>query len=197
MCDIICVTNRLLCKDNFLERIEKIAANDPYGIILREKDLSPDDYMLLAKKAVEIGNRYDTRIILHSFPQAAAKLGCSAVHLPLDVLKSTSPEALKKFKTLGTSCHSVQDAVEAEALGCTYIIAGHIFATDCKKGVPPRGLEFLSSVCKAVSIPVWAIGGITPKKIPQIKACGAKGGCIMSGLMECENVEEYLKHSMP
>ena len=65
--------------------------------------------------------------------------------------------------------------------------AGHIFATDCKAGLPPRGTDFLKEVCSAVQIPVYAIGGIRPeeKQIEKVLSCGAAGACIMSGMMEC------------
>ena len=93
-------------------------------------------------------------------------------------------EAEKKaFPILGVSCHSVEEAGKAKELGCTYIIAGHIFETDCKKGVPPRGLEFLKEVCDTIDIPVYAIGGITMDNIALVKNAGAAGGCMMSGLM--------------
>ena len=61
---------------------------------------------------------------------------------------------------IGTSVHSVEEAIEAQNLGATYISAGHIFATDCKKGVPPRGLDFLKKVCQTATIPVYSIVGI-------------------------------------
>lgn len=110
------------------------------------------------------------------------------------------------FNVIGTSVHSVEDAIKAEQLGATYMTAGHIFATDCKKGLPPRGLDFLKNVCDAVLIPVYAIGGIniafsddstasgtssTSDAIPDISVprlakvmeYKAAGGCIMSGMM--------------
>ena len=67
----------------------------------------------------------------------------------------------------------------------TLHLAGHIFATDCKKDLPPRGLEFLKEVCNSVTIPVYAIGGIklSDVQMDEIIKCGAKGGCIMSGMM--------------
>ena len=63
--------------------------------------------------------------------------------------------------------------------------AGHIYATDCKKGAPPRGLAFLEEVCRAVDIPVWAIGGIglDGGQLAEVKARGAAGACVMSGMM--------------
>ena len=83
--------------------------------------------------------------------------------------------------------------MEAERLGATYVTAGHVYVTDCKKGLAPRGLDFLRNVCKSVSIPVYAIGGIqldadthtiAQNQVAEIASCGAKGGCIMSGMMQ-------------
>ena len=85
--------------------------------------------------------------------------------------------------------HSVEEAVEAQNLGASYITAGHIYATDCKKGLAPRGLEFLKEVCDSVTIPVYAIGGIDVDgtRRDEVKMCGAAGSCIMSGMMSCRN----------
>ena len=93
---------------------------------------------------------------------------------------------LSGFSLVGTSIHAPAEAEEAEKLGATYITAGHIYATDCKKGLPPRGLVFLEEVCRKVSIPVYAIGGIkiNEKQLQEVMDCGAKGGCIMSGMMQ-------------
>ena len=51
----------------------------------------------------------------------------------------------------------------------------------------------MKSVCESVSIPVYAIGGIGCENIQSVRAVGAKGACIMSGLMRCEDVKSYLK----
>ena len=115
-------------------------------------------------------------------------------NISTDMSKSTD-NYQQFFKVIGTSVHSVEDAIKAEQLGTTYMTAGHIFATDCKKGLPPRGLDFLKNVCDTVQIPVYAIGGIniassegndSTLNVPRLKdvmECGAAGGCIMSGMM--------------
>lgn len=192
MCDILCITNRSLCKEDFLKRIEKIASAKPKGIVLREKDLTEKEYKDLAVKVIEICNRYNTPCILHNFTKVALELNHPYIHLPLHILEKVSAEDRGKFKVLGASCHSVEDAKRAESLGCTYITAGHIYDTDCKKGLPGRGLEFLKNVCESVSIPVYAIGGISKENVSQVKVAGAKGVCVMSGTMMCEDVKEYL-----
>ena len=193
MSDIICVTNRRLCREDFLSRIERIAACRPLGIILREKDLSEDEYEELAVRATEICSRYGVKCILHSFVNVALHLQADAVHLPLCILREMTEDEKKYFSIIGASCHSVDEAKEAEALGCTYITAGHVFETDCKKGVPARGLSFLQSVCNSVSIPVYAIGGIDSENIASVRSAGAFGACLMSSLMVNEDVSGYLK----
>lgn len=193
MSDILCVTNRALCKGDFLQRVEEIAANKPKGIILREKDLTEEAYKKLAEEVLFLCKKYEVPCILHSFMDAAIELGAENIHLPLHILRTMDGEKKKKMKHIGASCHSAEEAKEAESLGCTYITAGHVFATDCKKGLEPRGLDFLKMVCESVSIPVYAIGGIGRENIQAVRNAGAKGACMMSGLMRCEDVKEYLK----
>lgn len=192
MYDILCVTARSICPGDFLGQIERIAAARPAGIILREKDLSPREYRALAVQVMAICRPYGVRCILHSFADIAGELDADALHLPLPVLREMTVEQRGRFEILGASCHSLDDAREAEALGCTYLTAGHIFATDCKKGLPGRGLAFLREICAGVSIPVYAIGGIDAANIDAVRAVGAAGACIMSGLMRCPDPKAYL-----
>lgn len=193
MSDILCVTKRSLCKEDFLVRIEKIAKTEAAGIILREKDLSKEEYQALAEKVLAICQRQKMQCILHTYTNVARKLACNAIHLPMPILRTLPEKERDAFQILGASCHSLEEAVEAEKLGCTYITAGHIYETDCKKGLPGRGIGFLKKICETVSVPVYAIGGIGAENIQKIKNAGAAGGCIMSGMMQCEDVEEYLK----
>ncbi|MBO5371809.1 MAG: thiamine phosphate synthase [Lachnospiraceae bacterium] len=190
--NILCVTNRKLSREDFLIRIEKIAKAQPKGIILREKDVSKDEYRILAGRVLEICQTYNTTCILHSFVDIAKELKGTAIHLPFPILRMLSDMDKSKFTILGASCHSIEEAKEAEHLGCTYIIAGHIFETDCKKGLPCRGVDFLEKVCKSVRIPVYAIGGIDAQNMQKIKNTNAAGACVMSGIMTCENPMQYL-----
>ena len=183
MFNIICITNRKLCNIDFLTRIEEIASSRPAGIILREKDLNETDYAVLAEQVIEICQRHDTPCILHNFYQTAIRLGCRRIHLPLPVLGLLTDRDKAAFDVVGASCHSIEDALTAAKLGCTYVTAGHIFDTDCKKGLPGRGIPFLKDLCTRGPIPVYAIGGISPANIASVKKAGAAGACMMSGFM--------------
>lgn len=192
MSDFICITNRKLCSNNFLDQIEMIASAHPKAIVLREKDLSEKEYEQLARQVMQICQKHGTQCILHSFSNVATTLGATAVHMPLPLLQKMTPQEKSHFQIIGASCHSLEEAKEAQNLGCTYITAGHIFLTDCKKGLPGRGLPFLEEICKTVRIPVYAIGGISSQNMESVRKTGAAGACIMSGFMRCKTVEEIM-----
>ena len=134
------MTNRKLVRGDFLERLKEIARQRPAGILLREKDLTPEEYRKLAREVQSICKKAGVPCILHSFTGVAEELEADALHLPLPLLRKLPGKERARFRQLGASCHSVADAREAQSLGCTYITAGHIFDTDCKRDCPAGGL---------------------------------------------------------
>lgn len=182
---VIAVSNRNLCENPFLEQVEIVCKKHPKAFLLREKDLTLKEYANLAEKVKNICDIYQVPCIIHSYPQVAEKLEISCLHLPLAMLRELSQQEKEKFVTLGTSVHSLEEVKEAEHLGASYLIAGHIYETDCKKGLPPRGLSFLQEICKKSSLPVYAIGGISPGsgQIQEVLKQKAAGACIMSEMM--------------
>jgi thiamine-phosphate pyrophosphorylase len=78
----------------------------------------------------------------------------------------------------------VEEAIDAEELGANYLIAGHIFETECKQGLRSRGIEFVEKICKNVKIPVIAIGGIRPDNIEEVLNTRVSGIAIMSYAMK-------------
>lgn len=177
------VTNRKLCENDFLEQIRIITATNISFLILREKDLADLDYDILARQVLGICQSADVPCILHSHIKVAKELGVNALHLPLPELRQYKNDC-RMFKKLGSSVHSVEEAKEAERLGATYITAGHIFQTDCKKDLAPKGISFLEEVVKSVSIPVYAIGGIHSDNLQKIIVSNAAGACMMSDFMK-------------
>ena len=179
---VVAITNRHLCRENYYDRIEKIASRHPKMIIVREKDMEEGDYLVLLDKVRKICERYNVRFAAHSYVDAATKAGADFIHLPLAVAE-TNRDRLNCFPGFGVSVHSREDAVKARNLGAGYVVCGHIFETDCKMGVPPRGLELLDEVIEAFGGPVYAIGGIDFSNIGKVMERGASGACMMSFMM--------------
>lgn len=183
---IIYVTNRSLCNEDFLQRIETLAMGRPNAMMLREKDLSLEDYEVLAKNVLAICQTQKVPLIVNQHVVVAEKLAIPNIHLSMENLRKNNNQ-LHVFEQIGASIHSVDEGIEAEKLGATYLVAGHIYETNSKKDLQPRGISFLKEVCHSVSIPVFAIGGITKEKVDEIHQTGAKGICIMSEAMTCEH----------
>ena len=154
--DLIAVTNRHLCSRPFTEQITRVCKLHPKALILREKDLPEEEYFSLARQVKEICEQFKVPFIPHFYPAVARELGCDRLHLPLPLLLE-NPKVVSDFHTVGTSIHSVSEAVEAEKLGTSYLTAGHIYG----------------------------IGGIKidEAQLHELKNAGAAGGCVMSGMM--------------
>lgn len=193
MCNVVSVTAKPLCKDDFLQRIRKISDSEVQYIILREKYLSEQEYYSLAKEVLSVCDK--EKLIIHNFIGTAESLGIKKIHLPFSAFKELNGR--RNFDIVGTSVHSVDDAAFARENGADYITAGNIYETDCKKGLKGKGVNFLRNVCESVDIPVYAIGGINADTASGFKAVTEKnfaGVCVMSLLMQCENIDnEVLK----
>lgn len=189
---LICVTHRLLCPDDFLQRLDRIAAQHPYAIVLREKDLSEHDYEALARECLRICEKHHVSLNLNSHIAVARRIGCDGIHLPFHLLMQHKQD-LADFSRVGVSLHSPEEAAQLADTPATYVQAGHVFPTDCKAGIPPRGLSFLRAVCQATDLPVFGIGGINAERYPAVLQTGAAGACIMSGLMTCNDVAQTMQ----
>ena len=104
-------------------------------------------------------------------------------------------DILSSFDNVAVSVHSLEEAKMAEDWKSRrledrkirknlFLIVGHIFETDCKKGLKPRGTDFLKEICDNVNLPVFAIGGINEHTIKQLQDINIEGVCLMSELMK-------------
>ena len=185
---LIAVTDSASCPRPLpkqIERLAKLTELRPQSVILRAKSLDKAAYRTLALQAQQSCKVTGIPLILHSDWQLAHDLGISKLHLPLALLRQMPACKRTHFTWLSTSVHSVEEAIEAQALSATVLIAGHIYTTQCKAGLAPRGLGFLQSVCSAVSLPVYSIGGISfdAAQHAELQANGARGACVMSAYM--------------
>lgn len=179
-------------KYNFMTGKKILNKFEIVNLTLRENDLNKKDYINLLKEIYPICKKYNLELNIHekwdNFLDNKYKI--NGVHLKFKTFENINgsldkrENLFKKYKNIGVSVHNLEEAKRAENLGATYLIAGHIFATTCKKNLEPKGLEFLKKITSSVNIPVFAIGGINEKNSDLILENNAYGVCIMSTLME-------------
>lgn len=179
--DIIGVTNRKLCND-FYKRIKEISKSNLKYLILREKDLEYKELLIMAKNVQSILKDSNIKLIINSNVEVAEEVNAYGIQLSF---KDFCENKGKNFNGIkGVSVHSLSEAIEAEKRGANYIIYGHVFNTDCKKGLKPRGLIEFKEICNKVNIPVYAIGGINKENYKSVLEIGADGVAVMSSLMK-------------
>jgi thiamine-phosphate pyrophosphorylase len=165
-----------------LDSISVAAAAGVDWIQLREKDLTAKDCASLARAARLRTSSAKTKILINDRLDVAVAEQVAGVHLgerslPIAEVRRFLNNLPRENSTLeflaGVSCHSQESAIAAAAAGADYIFFGPVFDTPSKlPHGPAQGLSRLAAVCRSVSIPVLAIGGITREN---------SGACFNSG----------------
>lgn len=173
------VTDRLSCARPLPRQVELLAAAGAVdAVILREKDLDADAYARLAAEVAAACARCGIAFAAHTQVDAALRIECAAVHLPLPLLRAQGrPEG---FSWVGTNVHEVEEVDEAEALGADALVASPVFAPSCKPASTAQGLPFLRAVVRRARVPVLALGGITDENERMVRKSGAAGACRMA-----------------
>ena len=195
------ISNRKLCENQNLEKqIKKIFSAykkkiylenfEIIALTLREKDLDKNEYLNLVEKIYPICKKYRIDLILHQNYDLNLdkKYKIGGFHLSYEIFKSLNKnireKLIKKYKRIGVSIHSLDEGKEVEILGATYVVAGHIFETDCKKDLKPRGIIFIKQLSSTLIIPIFAIGGINQENSNLVIDSGAFSVCMMSSMMK-------------
>ena len=174
-------------RDTLLERIGAAAAAGVDWIQIREKHLTAKECSALVRDAMMRVSKATpgsaaTRVLVNDRLDVALAAKAGGVHLAENSLPPEEAKRLARERghehdfLVGVSCHSLEVAKAAEQGGADYIFFGPVFATPSKAAYgPPQGLERLAEVCRAVSIPVLAIGGITFENFASSISAGASG----------------------
>jgi thiamine-phosphate pyrophosphorylase len=166
-----------------LAKIRAAVAAGVDRVQVREKDLPARELLALAREAVAAAKSASTaRVIVNDRLDVALSTRAAGVHLGGESLPAAEVvrwcrggNAPVEF-LVGVSCHSLEEAREAEVAGASYVSFGPIFETPSKAAFgSPQGLARLGEVCRSVRIPVIAIGGINEDKAAECLRAGAAG----------------------
>lgn len=164
---------------NVTERIRLAAAAGADWVQIREKDLGAKELLALVMQAMA---HITAKVIVNDRLDVALAAGAAGVHLgresaPVaEVSRWCRAGSAPAEFLIGISCHSLEDAREAEAEGASYVFFGPVFETPSKRLFgPPQGISRLTEVCRQVQIPVIAIGGVDQKNAADCLRAGATG----------------------
>lgn len=189
------ITDRKLVPGgNLSGLLELLAGAGLRGIQLREKDLGEAELLRLASSLRPAMERYGVQWLVNGSIPVMESVHATGVHLPSMSDPVAARTRLGPLALIGKSVHSGDEARIAESGGSDFIVFGPVFDTPSKRQYgAPQGIERLREVCESVDIPVFAVGGILPERVPAVMKAGARGVAVVSGLMAAEYPVEVLK----
>jgi len=157
-------------------------------IQVRAKDLSHTHRVELALAVIGVAFRANVPVIVNDDIDAAFESGADGVHLGQEDWAATSRDRLAGMRIVGISTHSLAQAQQAERDGATYIGVGPVFATGTKPGVKPVGVELVKQVAGKITVPFFAIGGITLKNLDEVQTAGATRIAVVSAILKANDI---------
>ena len=160
---------------------------------IRAKDLSEDGILRMAEAVKPVTDGASVALVINDSPNVARKVGADAVHLGQEDFfhsgyhRAEEVTGIPAKTGLGLSTHSPEQAARAVAAGPDYIAIGPVFATPTKPGRPPVSLDYVRWAATNVTLPWFAIGGITLQNLDDVLAAGATRICVVSAVLNADD----------
>ena len=186
------ITDRSWLKpgETLTEVVETLLKAGVTCVQLREKEAEDAFILQEAQELNALCRRYGVPFLVNDRPDLAQIVGADGVHVGREDTGLT--EARKQLgvnAVLGGSAHTVEEALLAEKQGADYLGVGAVFPTSSKSDVGEMSYETLKAICKAVSIPVVAIGGISGENVGKLAGSGICGVAVISAIYAAKDVK--------
>ena len=188
---VYAVTDRAWLKGESLkDQVEKALKGGVTFVQLREKNLDRRLFLEEAATIKELCDSFHVPFVINDDVEIALASGADGVHVgQKDMDVKEARRRLGPGKIIGVSCKTVEQAKAAEAGGADYLGVGAMYPTDTKSDTSQVTVETLKAICRAVDIPVVAIGGIRADRIQPLKGTGADGVAVVSAIFGQPDIE--------
>lgn len=166
----------------FLHRLEGLLASGVRLVQLRAKTLGEDDYRDLARRALRLCRAYGGQLLLNAEPSWAEDLGADGVHLTSRRLMHAPARPLGAEHWVAASCHNADEVAHACRIGVDFIVVAPVLPTATHPGGQGLGWHGVKALTGIASVPVYALGGLSPQDLGRAYAAGAQGIAAISSL---------------
>ena len=178
-------------EEEFLFRVEESLKGGVTLLQLREKEKTAREYIKIAEKVHNITKKYNVPLIIDDRVDVALAVDAEGVHLgQSDIPVRVARKLMGEDKIVGATAKTVQQANEAYEQGADYLGVGAIYPTTTKVKTVLTSTETLNDICKAVPIPVNAIGGLNKNNIDILKGIPIAGICVVSAIMKADSPQK-------
>ena len=185
------VTDRTwLGNQTLYEQVEQALKGGATFIQLREKNLNPEAFLAEAMEIQKLCRKYHVPLVINDNVEIAMKVNADGVHVGQGDMEAGNVRTLLgRDKILGVSVQTVRQALLAEQRGADYLGVGAIFHTGSKADADDVSIETLKAICKAVNIPIVAIGGISKHNVVELRGSGICGIAVISAIFAAEDIK--------
>ena len=174
--------HRLLGARALTQVVAEAIAGGVNVVQLRAREIPAGQLLTLARELRAIVQP-PNMLLVNDRLDVALAAGADGVELGTGALPVADARRIAPGLMIGRSIHSVSEAVEAANAGADFCIAGTMFATQSHPGKSPEGPALMGTITSTVGLPIIAIGGITPTKVPVVLEAGAVGVAVISDIM--------------
>lgn len=172
------------------EQVEQALMGGATCVQLREKAMSRDDILQEARTLKALCARFGVPLIINDSAELAIEADADGVHVGQEDMDARDVRRLiGPGMILGVTAKTVEQAQRAQQAGADYLGSGAVFGSTTKKNARPMSRETLQAICKSVSIPVVAIGGISRENIASLSGTGIRGAAVVSGIFAAADIE--------
>ena len=172
------------------EQVEQALKGGVTFLQLREKELDDQEFFFLFQVIQKLCKKHQVPFLINDNVALAAKIGADGVHVgQSDMAAGEARAKLGPDRIIGVSARTVEEALEAQRQGADYLGVGAVFHTGSKADAAEVDHQVLRDICRAVDIPVIAIGGITRDNVAQLKHSGICGIAVISAIFAQKNIE--------
>ncbi|BBF42805.1 thiamin-phosphate pyrophosphorylase [Lachnospiraceae bacterium KM106-2] len=178
-----------LYEETLYEQVEKALKGGATFIQIREKELERAKFLEEARQLKTLCKQYQVPFIINDDISIAKEIDADGVHIgQSDGTADEVRKLLGEDKIIGVSAQTVEQAMLAEKMGADYLGVGAVFSTNTKKDAQDVSYATLAAICKAVQIPVIAIGGITKANVEELKGSGICGIAVISAIFASKDI---------
>lgn len=175
-------------EEEFLIRVEQALRGGVTLLQLREKNRTTREYIELAEKVHTISKKYGVPLIIDDRVDVALAVDAEGVHVGAsDMPVATARKLMGEDKIVGATAKTVPWAIEAYEQGADYLGVGAIYPTTTKVKTVLTSTDTLCDICRAVPIPVNAIGGLNKDNIDILEGIPIAGICAVSAMMKADD----------
>jgi thiamine-phosphate pyrophosphorylase len=177
-------------KQTLYQQVEAALKGGVTCVQLREKELGEAAFLQEAKDICALCRRYGVPFIVNDNVDIAIACGADGIHVGQEDMEAGAVRRqVGEDMTLGVSVHTVEEAQQAVQDGADYLGLGAVFPTSTKTDADQMSVDMLQAICKAVEVPVVAIGGINRSNLLRLSGSGVNGVALVSAIFSAQDIE--------